>query len=76
MKRIDVRPMLARGEEPFDAIMAAVAGLEPGEELELTAPLDPVPLHSVLGARGFEHRTESLSGGDYRVVFRPQGSRP
>jgi quercetin dioxygenase-like cupin family protein/uncharacterized protein (DUF2249 family) len=74
MKKIDVRPMLARGEEPFDAIMSAVAGLEPGEELELTAPLDPIPLYSVLGARGFQHQTEALGGGDYRVVFRPEGA--
>ena len=76
MSKLDVRPILARGEEPFDAIMSAVAGLGPGEELELTASLDPVPLYSVLGARGFEHSTEALGGGDYRVVFRPRETDP
>ncbi len=70
MKKLDVRPLLARGEEPFDAIMEAVSELEPGEDLELTAPLDPVPLYHVLGARGFSHETEPLGGGDYRVLFR------
>lgn len=73
MKKLDVRQLMARGEEPFDLIMAAVAELDPGDEFELTAPLDPVPLYQVLGARGFAHKTENLGGGDYRVVFRPEG---
>ena len=70
MATLDVRPMIAAGKEPFDAIMAAVGGLGSEEEFELFAPLDPIPLYQVLGARGFTHETESLGGGDYRVVFR------
>lgn len=70
MSTLDVRSMMAAGEEPFTAIMSAVAQLEPGEEFELFAPLDPVPLYQVLGARGFNHQTQALGGGDYRVVFR------
>ena len=70
MARLDVRPMMAAGKEPFDAIMGVVGDLGPDEEFELVAPLDPVPLYQVLGARGFGHQTESLGGGDYRVVFR------
>ena len=74
MKKLDVRPLMARGQEPFDAIMGAVSELAPGEDFELTAPFEPVPLYQVLGARGFSHETEPLGGGDYRVVFRPEGS--
>lgn len=70
MATLDVRPMMAEGKEPFDAIMATVAGLTDGEEFELFAPLDPIPLYQVLGACGFAHETESLEKGDYRVVFR------
>lgn len=70
MARLDVRPMMAEGKEPFGAIMATVAGLEDGEDLELLAPLDPIPLYQVLRARGFAHETEPLGEGDYRVVFR------
>lgn len=70
MATLDVRPMMAEGGEPFDAIMAAVAGLEKGEDFELLAPLDPIPLYQVLGPRGFVHETESLGKGDYRIVFR------
>lgn len=76
MKKLDVRQLMAQGQEPFDAIMGAVAELEPGEDLELTAPLEPVPLYQVLGARGFSHETEALGGGDYRVIFRPQEVQP
>lgn len=69
MAMLDVREMMARGGDPFAAIMRVVEGLTPGERFELLAPLDPVPLYEVLGARGFEHVTEALGGGDYRVVF-------
>ncbi len=71
MAKLDVRPMMAAGNEPFEAIMGVVGGLAPNEEFELVAPLEPVPLYQVLGARGFHHETEALGGGDYRVVFRP-----
>ena len=70
MATLDVRPMMAAGNEPFDAILGVVSGLRPEEEFELLAPLDPVPLYQVLGAQGFSHETEALGGGDYRVVFR------
>ncbi len=69
MATLDVRPILSRGEEPFDTIMRTVAGMEPEEELELYAPFEPVPLFSVLGAQGFTHRAEAIGNGDYRVVF-------
>jgi len=67
---LDVRPILAAGEDPFDAIMNMIESMAPDEAFELVAPLDPLPLYEVLGSRGFSHRTEPLGGGDYRVVFR------
>lgn len=71
MAHLDVRSLMARGEEPFAAIMAMVSALSPGEPLELVAPLDPVPLYSVMESRGYGHETEDLGEGDFRVVFRP-----
>ncbi len=70
MASLDVRPMMAAGQEPFTAIMDVVGALKPDEEFELLAPLEPIPLYQVLGARGFSHETKSLGGGDYRVLFR------
>lgn len=70
MARLDVRPILAAGGEPFEEIMETVASLTDSEGLELIAPLEPVPLYQVLGAMGFAHETRSLGGGEYEVVFR------
>ncbi len=69
MARLDVRPLMAEGKDPFSDIMEVVQGLRPGEEFELVAPLEPSPLYNALAARGFEHETEALGGGDYRVRF-------
>ncbi len=73
MTRLDVRPLMARGDDPFAVIMATVAQLGPSDVFELTAPLEPVPLYSVLQAQGFDHQTEDLGGGDYRVLFSRRG---
>jgi len=69
--QLDVRDLMARGEDPFAVIMEAVSKLADSESLELIAPLEPVPLYGVLEIRGYGHRTEDLGGGDYRVVFTP-----
>ena len=50
---LDVRPMLAKGQEPFAAIMQAADALGPDQTLRLIAPFRPVPLIGVLRQRGF-----------------------
>lgn len=71
---VDVRPTLRAGGEPFGEIMQAVAALAPGEGLRLLATFEPVPLFSVLGAKGFSHDSRKLEGGDWEVLFRPTGT--
>lgn len=68
---LDVRPILRSGGEPFDEIMQTVSALQPGEGLRLLATFKPVPLFSVLGARGFAHEERQLEDGDWEVLFRP-----
>lgn len=68
---LDVRPILRSGGEPFQEIMGTVAALQPGEGLRLLATFKPVPLFSVLGAKGFSHEARELDGGDWEVLFRP-----
>ena len=75
MAVLDVRDLMAQGDDPFAVIMAAVSQLGPTEPLELIAPLEPVPLYTVLEARGYGHRTEDLGGGDYRVMFTSNGGQ-
>lgn len=68
-KTLDVRPILADGGEPFVLIMETAATLVTGETLLLTAPFEPVPLYQALGERGFTHQTESVSAGEWWVLF-------
>lgn len=66
---LDVRDELRRGDEPFARIMKAAKSLKRGFALRLRVPFEPVPLYSVLGARGFGHFSERLSEDDWRVWF-------
>ena len=66
---LDVRPDLARGEEPFSKIMSAARAIPSGGCLVLIAPFEPVPLYGVLGKLGFDHRTENLGAEGFRVTF-------
>ncbi len=73
---LDVRPLLAAGEEPFDVILAAAQGIGAGKVLELVAPFEPVPLYGVLGRLGFAHATEERPDGAFVVRFRQTGIVP
>jgi uncharacterized protein (DUF2249 family) len=46
--RLDVRPELEQGGEPFVRIMAAAAAIKSGETLVIIAPFEPAPLYAVL----------------------------
>ncbi len=67
---IDTRPIFARGDTPCQAIDAAVAGLAPGQSLELIAPFEPVPLYVKLGRQGFSHETRQAGDRAWHVTFR------
>ncbi|RMH02718.1 MAG: DUF2249 domain-containing protein [Planctomycetota bacterium] len=67
-RTLDVRPIVARGEDPFTLIMAAVDSLAADEVLHLAVGFDPLPLYSVLGGRGFQNLTERR-GSQYHVWF-------
>jgi len=70
MATIDARPIIAAGDEPFDAIMAAVASLAEGEDLIVLAPFEPVPLEGVLSSEGFSYEVTELASDNWRVTFR------
>lgn len=67
---LDVRPMLARGEEPFEAIMGTVAELG-DRSLLLIAPFEPTPLLGVLSSQGYAYEVEQVSETEYRTRFTP-----
>jgi Uncharacterized conserved protein (DUF2249) len=71
---VDVREVLKAGGEPFSDIMKAVAALQPGQGLKLLAIFKPVPLFSVMAEKGFSHNERAIGGGDWEVVFTPNGA--
>lgn len=68
-RALDVRPLIARGEEPFRKIMESVGALAPDEGLVVTAPFLPSPLIERLQGAGFAARPERLPDGAWRTFF-------
>lgn len=67
-KTLDVRPILAKGIEPFAKIRETVDDLGPDEGLSVRAPFLPSPLIEKLAAEGFQSRVERQPGG-WTVYF-------
>ena len=68
-KTLDVRPLIARGEEPFSAIRVRVDALTPGSGLTVVAPFMPAPLIEILKAEGFQSTAERRADGCWAVNF-------
>ncbi|MCB0872920.1 MAG: DUF2249 domain-containing protein [Thermoleophilia bacterium] len=74
---LDVRPVIASGEEPFSMIMEAVEGLPPGGVLRIRSPFDPQPLHRVLRDRGFSNQVFEHAPDDWQTDYwRPGAPEP
>ena len=68
-KTFDVRPNLARGEEPFPLIRARVDALKAGEGVTIVAPFMPAPLIELLKSEGFQSTLERRHDGAWAVNF-------
>jgi uncharacterized protein (DUF2249 family) len=66
----DVRPILARGEEPFSLIRARVDALVPSESVTVIAPFMPAPLIELLKGEGFLLTVEHRGDGAWSVLIR------
>jgi hypothetical protein len=73
---LDATAMLARGEEPLQAILAAAAALPPGMVLHVRSPFEPLPLYQVMAERGFEHRSSQFGAQDWSSWFWHTGHPP
>jgi uncharacterized protein (DUF2249 family) len=49
--------------------MSAAASLPESGTLRLLAPFEPTPLYTVLGQRGFGHRSQPLGDGGWKILF-------
>lgn len=72
--RLDVRPVLARGEEPFALIMQALEEMPTGNVLALETPFDPAPLHRVMGGKGYAHATTEIADGYFMTEYWEPGA--
>lgn len=68
-KTLDVRPMIACGEEPFVTIRNQVDQLNPGHGLTVVAPFLPAPLIELLRGEGFQSVAQHRSDGAWSVDF-------
>lgn len=70
IRTLDVRPQMARGEEPFRTIMATVVVLAADESLVVIAPFLPSPLIERMQAAGYQARPERRADGAWQTLFR------
>jgi uncharacterized protein (DUF2249 family) len=68
-KILDVRPLLAKGEEPLPLIRDQVRKLTPGHGLTIIAPFLPAPLIELLQSEGFTSTIERHGDGGWAVNF-------
>jgi len=69
-KTFDVRPLIARGEEPFPLIRGRVDALKAGGGgVTIVAPFMPAPLIELLKSEGFHSTMEHRADGAWAVNF-------
>lgn len=72
-RTLDVRPIIARGDEPLGQILDALDRLPPHGTLAVTAPFLPAPLIERLSSEGYRHRLER-GVGSWTVHFTRESS--
>lgn len=68
-QELDARPIMARGEEPFRAIMSAARLVPVGSILRLHTGFEPLPLYDALGKLGFAHHARQIDPDHWQVAF-------
>lgn len=66
--KLDVRPIIDSGKDPFLEIMSAIKQLKDENVFHLINSFEPVPLYSVLENKGFGHWTEKIDDA-FNVFF-------
>ncbi len=74
---LDVRPLLAEGTDPLEAILAHLARLPSDGVLKLTAPFRPTPLLTLLEGRGYRVTSTEVDRKTWVVeVLAPAAPEP
>jgi uncharacterized protein (DUF2249 family) len=69
VQTLDVRALMAGGEQPFPKIMRAIGKLATGDRLLLITPFLPSPLIEKLQSEGFAARPERRGDGSWQTQF-------
>ncbi|GEO43116.1 hypothetical protein SAE02_72640 [Skermanella aerolata] len=67
---LDVRPLLASGQDPFSQVMSMSAQVQPGGFMVVDAPFDPAPLRRVLAKKGFTSLGRQFGPSHWRICWR------
>lgn len=67
--KLDVRPILARGNEPCSVVEAELGRLGEGQGISVVAPFLPSPLIERLKAAGYNARADRLADNSWQVDF-------
>ena len=70
--RLDVRPTLASGTDPFEQIMNFMSELRLDENFAVIASFDPQPLRRLLAARGYASYGEQIEPDHWQILFRSE----
>lgn len=69
LHKLDVRPIIESGEEPFSSIMDTQQTVSEGEIFLLINFFKPMPLFGVMSQMGFDSYMEELSDEEIHVYF-------
>ena len=73
---LDVRPVLAAGEDPLNIIMSKIKAIEPGGVLNVINSFEPTPLILLLEKKGFETYVENIGPDHINTYFFKKGKSP
>lgn len=68
--RLDVRPILANGRDPFTEIMHVAHDVPENGVMVVVAPFDPVPLREHLRQCGFTSTVAACGPQEWEITFR------
>jgi len=73
---LDVRPILAGGVDPFEAIMAKLKTINDGDTLRIINTFEPIPLLNILKKKGYDYQTERPEAGVVHTYLEKSENAP
>ena len=71
---LDVRPILASGEDPLKQILVITSDLSNDDIFRLEAPFNPHPLRKMMAGKGYESYGMELGSRHWQIFFKHQNN--